>query len=154
MLQWAFLLFLLLFNLISSYLSSPTSSIALTAPWYMYVYECLCVCVYMYEYLHVYIYVHINTHKYISTYIYICLCIYTHKYTQRERGWGERRRRDTPWDYLYYPFWLLLQLSLFHLWSEKYTNFPNFFIYYSIHLYRIPKSSGIFSNLFVKKLLL
>ena len=108
----------------------------------------MCVCVYTYECLHVCISVHINTHRQMHICIYICLCIYIHTstHTQRKRGWGERRRRETPWDYPNYPFWLLLLLSLFHLQSEKYTNFLKFFIYYSIHLYRIPKSSGIFQT--------
>ena len=108
----------------------------------------MCVCIYTYECLHVCISVHINTHRQMHICIYICLCIYIHTstHTQRKRGWGERRRRETPWDYPNYPFWLLLLLSLFHLQSEKYTNFLKFFIYYSIHLYRIPKSSGIFQT--------
>lgn len=95
MLQWAFLLFLLLLNLISSFLSSPTSSIALTAPWYMYVYECLCVCVYIRMNIFMYIYVHINTHRqmHINIHIHMFMYIYTQVHTHTEGGEKEGGER-------------------------------------------------------------
>lgn len=137
MLQWAFLPFLLLLNLISSFLSSPTSSIALTAPWYMYVYECLCVCVYICMNIFMYIYVHINTHRqmHINIHVHMFMYIYTQVHTHTEGVGRKKEERDSlGWPLLLFLItivfvspvkWKIYQFSqIFHILFNPFVQNP------------------------------